>query len=161
MKAKFLAIALALVALLATMLNANAQQRYDNTYSLTALGASAPSLVGPNGTNVAWVIDARQQSSISLQLNLFSNTNGVYAFAFPVQRSGDGVYYTPTDTELITFTITGNYTNTVFTNISTKGLGFIKIPWLTNSAGSSQTATVTNIQALPIIKRGVPQMDRN
>lgn len=153
-------IALAASALMLASLPVEAQQSYSSSYVATGTGTNAPSVIGAAGTNVALVIDCRYQSSVTLQIDLLSNTNGAYAFAFPVQRSGDSVTYTATDTELITFTPTG-YTNTFITNISTKGVGWLKFAWFTNSAGSSQTATITNISVKPILKRGVATMDRN
>lgn len=128
-----------------------AQARYDSSYTLN--GGTAITVPGGTATNVAWVVDSRLQSTITLQIDVKSNTNGAYNIQFPIQRSGDGTSYTDTSTEVITFAAPAAYTFTVCTNINTLGLGWIKLAWLTNSAG---TGTITNLLVHPILKRNAP-----
>lgn len=130
-----------------------AQARYDSSYVVASGDATYITIPGGGGagTNVNYVIDARLQDKITLQIDVLCNTNGAYTFSFPIQRSGDGVRYAAI-TDYITFAVSGN-SNTVLTNLSTYGVGWLKIPWLTNN---SVSGTITNIVIRPILKRNAP-----
>jgi len=128
---------------------AAAQARYDSSYVLASGDATYITIPGSGArTNVNYVIDSRLQDKITLQIDVLANTNGAYTFSFPIQRSGDGASYAAI-TDYITFAVTG-HTNTVLTNLSTYGVGWLKIPWLTNN---SISGTITNIVIRPILKR--------
>jgi hypothetical protein len=146
-----LIVAAGLLALAA--FTAQAQARYDSSYVVASGDATYIRIPGGGGagTNVNYVIDARLQDKITLQIDVLCNTNGAYTFSFPFQRSGDGVSYAAI-TDYITFAVSGN-SNTVLTNLSTYGVGWLKIPWLTNN---SVSGTITNIVIRPILKRNAP-----
>lgn len=150
-KAVSLIVAAGLLALAA--FTAQAQARYDSSYVLASGDATYITIPGGGGagTNVNYVIDARLQDKITLQIDVLCNTNGAYTFSFPIQRSGDGVSYAAI-TDYITFAVSGN-SNTVLTNLPTYGVGWLKIPWLTNN---SVSGTITNIVIRPILKRNAP-----
>jgi hypothetical protein len=145
-------IAAGLLLLALSAFTAAAQARYDSSYVLASGDATYITIPGSGaGTNVNYVIDARLQDKITLQIDVLANTNGAYTFSFPIQRSGDGASYAAI-TDYITFAVTG-HTNTVLTNLSTYGVGWLKIPWLTNN---SISGTITNIVIRPILKRNAP-----
>lgn len=122
-----LVLLLAVVALLALTVSANAQAPIYDAQTLTSTAYTN----GPQtGTNINVVLDVRKQASVALQLKSTSNGTNVLGQGLWVEWSVDGLTYS--GGRLVTLTTAGTTTTTAFTNLNTFGCGYIRIPYATN-----------------------------
>jgi len=127
---KFLIALLALVALAFT---ATAQNRYVGD---GALQTQTFTVAATAGTNVGYVISCSDQASVPIQITLMADASGAYEFRIPLQYSVDGSTYAGMGSSSVNISFNGVTAQTIVTNIPTHGVGYIKIPFLTNVTAS-------------------------
>lgn len=131
MKIKIVGL-IAVLSLVAS-LSAYSQVRY------VANGALEPqtfTCAATAGTNVGYVLDVRNQASVTLQVTLMANTTGAYTFTLPVQYSTDGQTYDGKAPLATTISFNGVTAQTIITNLPTHGCGWMKIPYVTNATAA-------------------------
>lgn len=125
---------LMLAAIAALTMSAEAQ-----TYGVQTLGSFMAQ--GAAATNVAYVVDVRKQSTVTLQWDRISSGAGAQVISLAFSRSTDGSTYNSA-LDSLTLASGGATATTTVTNIPTYGAGYIKIHYMTNA--NADTVFTTN-----------------
>lgn len=111
-----------------------------NVYAAQSLGTSRND--GSTATNVAYVIDCRKQSTVTIQYVNQMATSSTAAQTVNFSRSIDGLNWSTTAQEF-SFTPVASAQSYGITNLLTYGCGYIKINYVTNSGAANAFATNT------------------
>lgn len=128
-KFKFLMVA----ALAAVSIPVVAQNSYQSVTAVTLATCTAST-----ATNIAVVLDVRQQNKVEIQLEAYHTSAGAVTLTLPYQRSVDGVTYETALTSLA-LSVNGVTKQTVVTNITVNNAGWIKFPYMTNASAINTT----------------------
>ena len=104
------------------------------------------------GTNVAKVINTTKQSTVPVQIELMADANGAYTFTLPFQSSVDNSTFAGMAAQSVAISFNGVTKQTIVTNIPTYGVGYLKVPHLTNATAA---INITNIVIKYGIKTGI------
>lgn len=137
---------LTLIGAAALLLAAISAQAQAPTYGVQTLGTFTVN--GQAATNVAYVIDCRKQSTVTVGLVNQMSTSATDNQTIVYSRSLDGVNY-QTALSTVALAPTASATSVQLTNLNTFGAGFIKINYFTNAAASA-VSTNTLVYAVKI-----------
>lgn len=133
---KFLLSALT-VALFATAAIAD-----DRAYQAVTLGTSR--IDGSTATNVAYVIDCKDQQNVAVQIIQGCTPvaqTGAIQVAYSL--SVDGITYSHPVYQIFGVASSPYTTNYITTNINCQGYGYLKIQWITNANAANLFVTNT------------------
>lgn len=137
-----------------TAINVHAQPIYAPQIVASTNGSTTFTAAFSSATNIMAVINVGKQASVGIQI---ASTNVLGDAVNPnilyYQRSVDGVKY-ETALSPIGWVTAGQTERVVVTNILTYGAGYIRFPYVTNTAGSG--TNVGFLQIKQAIKIGAP-----
>jgi hypothetical protein len=139
------------LALVALALPAFSQISYSPVTALSYIGTYT-NCAGSSATNVAVVMDVRQQSGVAFSAVTKNDGAGTANMGYFFQRSVDGVNYEATG-QLVTIAANGNANAVLVTNLNTYGVGWIKLAYITNAAAA--TVNTTNITIGYALRKGL------
>jgi hypothetical protein len=120
---------------------ANAQQYLQvNAYTQGTNAIAANATVTPNV-----VVPVTKHSAIGLQVSTSSSAGAAGNVVTSFQRSVDGVTWETTPSVTMTNAVSGNSTVTAVTNITTGGVGFLRLNTIASSANGSLTNTAVQV----------------
>lgn len=105
-------------------------------------------ITASTATNVGLVIDTRKQATVTLQIDTTNTLNSAVAdgtINILYSQSVDGVRYW-TNLQTVAIVPRGLQWNTVVTNLSSFGAGYIKIHYITNACGGATNVGTMKLQ---------------
>ncbi len=134
---KFLVLIIGVAALLLATVNTQAQGT--PIYAAQPLGTFR--VAGATATNIGYVIDCRKQASVAICVSNALSTSATDVQHFAYSFSADGSRFTDAPFNVAALTPVASTPILRSTNISTAGMGYIKLEYFTNAAA---TAISTN-----------------